>query len=158
MASLHNLIISVWMFSVGVDPVPVLRHLDIHPGDVRGAADAPGDQPHHRPSAGLGLTHKGRAAISDTGILANLTTCADLARMEHKPVTHSRLARVESSFEFGLALIVGDEAQVDLLGDKLESAVNLILAPASHVAAHSCSVGEDVIKLVVAGWQTGGVD
>ena len=56
MASLHNLIISVWMFSVGVDPVPVLRHLDIHPGDVRGAPDAPGDQAHHGPSARLGLS------------------------------------------------------------------------------------------------------
>ena len=41
--------------SVGVDPVPVLRHLDIHPGDVRGASDAPGDQAHHCPSARLGL-------------------------------------------------------------------------------------------------------
>ena len=44
------------MFSVGVDPVPVLRHLDIHTGDVGGASDAPGDQPHHGPSAGLGLS------------------------------------------------------------------------------------------------------
>merc|ERR1719297_644366 len=158
MASLHNLIISVWMSSVGVDPVPVLRHLDVHPGDVGGAAYAPGDQPHHGPSARLGLTNKGRAAISDTGVLAHLTTSADLARMEHKPVTHSGLARVEGSLEFGLALIVGDEAQVDLLGDKLECAVNLILAPARHVAPDSGPVGKDVIKLVVAGWQTGGVD
>ena len=104
------------------------------------------------------LTHEGRAAISDTGVLANLTTSAHLAGMEHKPVTHSGLARVEGSLEFGLALIVGDEAQVDLLGDKLECAVNLILAPAGHVAAHPGPVGKDVIKLVVAGWKTGGVD
>ena len=31
------------MFSVGVDPVSVLRHLDVNPGDVRGTPDAPGD-------------------------------------------------------------------------------------------------------------------
>merc|ERR1711976_135935 len=104
------------------------------------------------------LANKGRAAISDTGVLAHLTTCADLARMEHKPVTHSGLARVEGSLQLGLALIVGDEAQVYLLGDKLESAVNLILAPAGYVAADSGSIGKDVIKLVVAGRKTGGVD
>ena len=101
MASLQNY--NLCDHSVGVDPVPVLRHLDIHPGDVGGTPDAPGDQAHHCPSARLGLkrgitnvmiklcraaylTHKGGAAIADTGVLANLATGAHLARMKHKPV------------------------------------------------------------------------
>ena len=53
MASLQNY--NLCDHSVGVDPVPVLRHLDIDPGDVRATPDAPGDQAHHCPSARLGL-------------------------------------------------------------------------------------------------------
>ena len=74
------------------------------------------------------------------------------------PVSDSWLARVEGSLEFRLALIVRHETQVNLLGDELESAVNLVLAPPGHVASHSGAVSEDVIKLVVTGWQTRGVD
>ena len=78
--------------------------------------------------------------------------------MFFKPVSDTRLARVESSPEFRLALIVRNETQVNLLGDELESAVNLVLAPPGHVAAHSGAVGEDMIELVITGGQTGGVD
>jgi len=78
--------------------------------------------------------------------------------MKLKPVTNTGLAGVQGSFELGLALIVGDETEVDLLGNELERAVNLILAPASHVTSHPCAICEDVIKLIVTRGQTRGVD
>jgi len=77
--------------------------------------------------------------------------------MKLKPVTNTGLAGVEGSLELGLALVVRHEAEVNLLGDELESAVNLILAPARHVASHPCAICEDVIKLIVTRWQTSGV-
>jgi len=77
--------------------------------------------------------------------------------MKLKPVTNTGLAGVEGCLELGLALVVGHETEVNLLGDKLECAVNLILAPASHVAPHPCAICEDVIKLIVTRWQTRGV-
>ena len=40
---------------IRVDPVGEAGHIGVHPGGVRAAAHAPGDQPHHRPPPGLGL-------------------------------------------------------------------------------------------------------
>jgi len=80
--------------------------------------------------------------------------------VELEPVTHtcSRLTSIESNLELVLALSCGDEGEVDLLGDKLEGSVNLVLAPAGHMASDSCAIAEDVVELVVTGGQTGGVD
>ena len=42
-------------FSISVDPVSEVRQLGVNTRYIGGAADAPGDQTHHRPAAGLGL-------------------------------------------------------------------------------------------------------
>jgi len=63
---------------VGLDPVPEEGHPGVDTGHVAGAADAPGDQAHHRPAARLGLTDQRRAAVAGTGVLTNLSTSADL--------------------------------------------------------------------------------
>ena len=46
---------------------------------------------------------------------------------------------------------------VYLLGDELEGAVDLVLAPAGHVAAHAAAVAEDVAELAAAGGEARGV-
>ena len=68
------------------------------------------------------------------------------------------MSGVESKLESGLALITWHQRQVNLLGDELEAAINLVLAPPSHVTPAPGTIAEDVVKLVVTGGQTGGVD
>ena len=73
------------------------------------------------------------------------------------PVSGAGLAGVEGSLELGLALVVRHETEVNLLGDELECSINLVLAPASHVASDTSSIAEDVVELVVTGGQAGRV-
>jgi len=68
------------------------------------------------------------------------------------------LTSIESNLELVLALSCGDEGEVDLLRDKLEGSVNLVLAPAGHVASDPGPVAEDVVELVVTRGHAGGVD
>ena len=68
------------------------------------------------------------------------------------------LSGVESELESGLALITWHQRQVNLLGDELEAAINLVLAPPRHVTPDPGTIAEDVVKLVVTGWKTSGVD
>ena len=95
--------------------------------------------------------------------------------MQLLPVSGAGLAGVEGGLEAGLALRPGHQAQVNLteewvqikylivfyvfmiflavylLGDELEGAIDLVLAPASHVAPHAAAVAEDVAELAAAG-------
>ena len=68
------------------------------------------------------------------------------------------LSGVESNLESGLALITWHQRQVNLLGDELEAAINLVLAPPRHVTPDPGPIAEDVVKLVVTRGQTSSVD
>ena len=68
------------------------------------------------------------------------------------------MSGVKSNLKLGLTLTSRDQRQVNLLGDELEATIHLILAPSSHMTADTCPIAEDVVKLVVAGGQAGGVD
>ena len=72
--------------------------------------------------------------------------------------TSSWLTSIESDLQFSLALSGGNQRQINLLGDELECSINLVLAPASHVASDTRSITEDVVELIVTRWQAGGVD
>ena len=72
--------------------------------------------------------------------------------------TSSWLTSIESDLQFSLALSGGNQREINLLGDELECSINLVLAPASHVASDTSSIAEDVVELVVTRWQAGGVD
>merc|ERR1719412_1622616 len=143
--------------SVGVDPVSVVRNINVDTRELRGTSNAPGDETDHGPSTRLSLTDERRSSISSTGVLANLSSSTDLTGVQLEPVANSGLPRVQSSLQLGLALSGGDKREIDLPWDELELAVHLILAPASHVASHSSPVAEQEVELVVAGGQAGRV-
>ena len=60
---------------------------------------------------------------------------------------------VQGTLQLVVAAVVLNERKVDLVLDKLEGAVHLVLAPSGHPASHSCAVVELVAELVSAGWQ-----
>jgi len=64
---------------------------------------------------------------------------------------------VQGTLQLVVAAVVLNERKVDLVLDKLEGAVHLVLAPSGHPASHSCAVVELVAELVSAGWQARGV-
>lgn len=78
--------------------------------------------------------------------------------MKSEPVSGAWLLGVEGCLEVGLALGVIDQRKVDFLGDKLEGAVIFVFSPSGYVASNSGPIAEPIIKLVIAGRQTGGVD
>ena len=74
-------------YSVGIDPVSEAGDLGVDPGRVGAAADAPGDEPHHGPAAGLRLAHQRRAPVPGAGVLAHLAPRTHLATVQLEPVT-----------------------------------------------------------------------
>ena len=57
------------------------------------------------------LTHKGGAAISSAGVLADLTTCTHLTRVELEPVAGAWPLVVEGHLQVGVAPVGLDKRQ-----------------------------------------------
>ncbi len=89
--------------SVGIDPIPEVGDPRVDPGDFGCAADAPRDQPHHRPAARLRLAHQRRAPVPRARVLTRLAPRADLARVQRELVPHAALLGVDGGPQVGVA-------------------------------------------------------
>jgi hypothetical protein len=144
--------------SVGIDPVLKVGDPGVDPRDFGCAADAPRDQPHHRPAARLRLTHQRRAPVPRARVLTRLTPRADLARVQRELVPHAALLRVNGGPKVGVAAAALHQRDVHLVLQELEGAVGGILAPAGDPAPRAAPVVEPEVELVIAGGQADGVD
>ena len=87
---------------IRVDPVCEAGHIGVHPGGVRAAAHAPGDEAHHRPPPGLGLADQGGAAVPCARVLADLAPGAHLAAVQLEPVPGARSLAVQRHLQVGV--------------------------------------------------------
>lgn len=133
-----------------IDPVAEQRHVDVHSGHViLSAANTP------RNNTGLIVvrrrscdgTHQWGTSITTASILSGTATGTHEARVQTETVAEAGLAKGR------LALVVGDDRQLDLLQDDLVLALLAedVLAPAGGKAVGA-------VKLGVLRGQTGWLD
>lgn len=130
-------------------------NIGVHSRDMGAASDPPSHQSYHRPPSGLSLADERAPSVPSASIFSILCPRAHLSLGELEPVSNSRLFLVERSLQGCVALRGRHQGDVNLVLDELEGSRELILSPASGPAPCSCAVAEDMIKLLLAGWEAG---
>merc|ERR1719170_108628 len=82
-------ILKYFKWLITIYPVSKMGDPCINPWYIRSTSYPPRDKAHHGPPSRLSLTNKRRTTISSTGILANLSPSADLARTQSKAIANS---------------------------------------------------------------------